>query len=41
MERQRMSAGDAFDLLRRASQRLNRKLAEVARHLAETGELPS
>jgi AmiR/NasT family two-component response regulator len=41
MERQRLSAGEAFDLLRRASQRLNRKLAEVAQHLTETGELPS
>jgi hypothetical protein len=41
MERQRLSAGDAFDLLRRASQRLNRRLAEVARHLTETGELPN
>lgn len=40
MERQRLSAGDAFDLLRRASQRLNRKLVDVAEHLAETGELP-
>jgi GAF domain-containing protein len=40
MERQRLSAGDAFDLLRRASQRLNRKLADVAQHLADTGELP-
>jgi ANTAR domain/GAF domain len=40
MERQRLSAGDAFDLLRRASQRLNRKLADIAQHLAETGELP-
>jgi len=34
MERQRLSAGDAFDLLRRASQRLNRKLADIAEHLA-------
>ncbi|WP_051807272.1 GAF and ANTAR domain-containing protein [Actinoplanes subtropicus] len=41
MERQRLSAGDAFDLLRRVSQRLNRKLADVARQLAETGELPT
>jgi hypothetical protein len=41
MERQHLSAGDAFDLLRRASQRLNRKLADVAQHLAETGEIPS
>jgi GAF domain-containing protein len=40
MERQHLSAGDAFDLLRRASQRLNRKLADVAQHLAETGEIP-
>ena len=41
MERQHLSAGDAFDLLRRTSQRLNRKLADVAQHLAETGEIPS
>ena len=40
MERQRLSAGDAFDLLRRASQRLNHKLVDVAEHLAETGEMP-
>jgi GAF domain-containing protein len=40
MERQRLSAGDAFDLLRRASQRLNRKLVDVAEHLTETGEMP-
>jgi ANTAR domain len=41
MERQHLSAGDAFDLLRRASQRLNRKLADVAQDLAETGDLPT
>lgn len=41
MERQRLSAGDAFDLLRRTSQRLNRKLSDVAQHLAETGEMPT
>ncbi|WP_433292406.1 ANTAR domain-containing protein [Actinoplanes sp. CA-030573] len=40
MERRHLSAGDAFDQLRRASQRLNRKLADVAQELAETGELP-
>jgi AmiR/NasT family two-component response regulator len=40
MERQRLSAGDAFDLLRRASQRMNRKLVDVAEHLTETGEMP-
>jgi ANTAR domain/GAF domain len=41
MERQHLAAGDAFDVLRRASQRLNRKVADVAEHLAETGELPT
>ena len=41
MERQRLSAGEAFDVLRRASQRLNRKVADVARRLTETGELPT
>jgi hypothetical protein len=41
MERQRLSAGEAFDLLRHASQRLNRKVTEVARDLAETGEIPT
>jgi AmiR/NasT family two-component response regulator len=39
MERQRLSAGEAFDVLRRASQRLNIKVADLASHLAETGEL--
>jgi GAF domain-containing protein len=41
MERQRLSAGEAFDLLRRASQRLNRKLTDVAEILAETREIPT
>ena len=41
MERQRLPAGEAFDLLRHASQRLNRKVTEVAHHLAETGEIPT
>lgn len=40
MERERISAGQAFDILRRASQRLNVKLREVARNLVETGERP-
>jgi hypothetical protein len=40
MERQHLSAGEAFDVLRRASQRLNRRLADVAQHLADTGALP-
>ncbi|WP_189330975.1 ANTAR domain-containing protein [Actinoplanes ianthinogenes] len=41
MERERLSAGEAFDQLRRVSQRLNRKLADVAQQLAETGEIPA
>jgi ANTAR domain len=41
MERQRLTAGEAFDLLRRASQSLNLKLADVAVQLADTGELPA
>ena len=40
MERQHLSAGDAFDVLRRSSQQLNMRLNEVAARLAETGELP-
>jgi hypothetical protein len=39
MERLKITPEDAFDLLRRSSQRLNLKLREVARGLAETGEL--
>lgn len=39
MERERLSAGQAFDRLRRASQHLNVKLADIARQLAETGEI--
>jgi hypothetical protein len=40
MERERISADEAFDLLRRASQHLNLKLREVAQTLVETGEQP-
>jgi len=40
MERDRITADQAFDLLRRASQHLNVKLREVARRLVETGEQP-
>jgi GAF domain-containing protein len=40
MERHRVTAEEAFGLLSRASQNTNLKLTEVARHLAETGELP-
>jgi hypothetical protein len=38
MERLRITPEDAFDALRRASQRLNLKLRAIAEKLAETGE---
>ena len=37
---ERIQAGEAFDILRRVSQRLNLRLHEVAARLAETGEAP-
>jgi hypothetical protein len=40
MERQHIPAGQAFDILRRTSQRLNLRLHEVAARLAETGQVP-
>jgi GAF domain-containing protein len=40
MERERISAGQAFDVLRRASQHLNRKLRDVAQDLVDTGDNP-
>jgi GAF domain-containing protein len=40
MERERISANQAFDVLRRASQYLNIKLREVAQTLVDTGERP-
>jgi putative methionine-R-sulfoxide reductase with GAF domain len=40
MERERISADEAFVILRRASQHLNRKLREVAQDLVDTGEKP-
>jgi hypothetical protein len=40
MEREHISADEAFDILRRASQHLNLKLREVAQTLVETGERP-
>jgi hypothetical protein len=40
MERERISADQAFDILRRASQHLNVKLREVAQTLVDTGETP-
>jgi hypothetical protein len=41
MERQRLTADQAFDVLKRASQRLNRKLVEIADDLATTGTISS
>jgi hypothetical protein len=40
MERERITADQAFDILRRASQHLNVKLRDIARNLVETGEAP-
>jgi transcriptional regulator with GAF, ATPase, and Fis domain len=40
MERERVTADQAFGILRRASQHLNIKLREVAQGLVETGERP-
>jgi GAF domain-containing protein len=40
MERERLSADQAFDILRRASQHLNVKLRDVAQRLVDTGEIP-
>jgi ANTAR domain/GAF domain len=40
MERERIAADQAFDVLRRASQYLNIKLREVAQTLVDTGEKP-
>lgn len=41
MERERITADQAFDVLRRASQHLNMKLREVAQDLVDTGEAPA
>jgi GAF domain-containing protein len=40
MERERITPGQAFDILRHASQHLNRKLRDVAQDLVDTGEKP-
>jgi hypothetical protein len=40
MQRERVTADQAFDILRRASQHLNVKLREVAQNLVDTGEEP-
>jgi GAF domain-containing protein len=40
MEREKLTADQAFEKLRRASQQLNRKLRELAEDIAATGEEP-
>lgn len=40
IERERITADQAFDILRRASQHLNVKLRDVAQALVDTGESP-
>jgi len=40
MERERITANQAFDVLRRGSQHLNVKLREVAQRVVDTGERP-
>lgn len=40
IERERVTADQAFDILRRASQHLNVKLRDVAQTLVDTGEQP-
>jgi AmiR/NasT family two-component response regulator len=40
MERNRVTADEAFDMLRRASQQVNRKLRDLAEDIASTGEEP-
>jgi hypothetical protein len=40
MERERITAEQAFDMLRRASQHLNEKLRDVAQGIVDTGDLP-
>jgi AmiR/NasT family two-component response regulator len=40
MERERITAAEAFDILRRASQHLNVKLRDIAQNVVDTGERP-
>jgi AmiR/NasT family two-component response regulator len=40
IERERITADQAFDILRRASQHLNLKVRDIARTLVDTGEDP-
>lgn len=41
MERERITADQAFDVLRRASQHLNEKLRDVAQDIIDTGDIPT
>lgn len=41
MQRELITADQAFDLLRRASQDLNTKLRAVAQFVVDTGDLPN
>ncbi|WP_233492333.1 GAF and ANTAR domain-containing protein [Blastococcus sp. TF02A-30] len=41
MERHKLTADQSFALLTRISQELNRKLVDIARELAETGDIPA
>jgi len=40
MQRELITSDQAFDLLRRASQNLNKKLREVAQYVVDTGDVP-
>ena len=40
MERERITADQAFEVLRKASQQLNIKLRDIAQRLVDTGEDP-
>ena len=41
IERERITADEAFNVLRRASQMLNIKVRDIARNLVDTGESPA
>ena len=40
MEREHITADQAYDILRRASQHLNTRIRDVAQGLVDTGESP-
>jgi ANTAR domain len=41
MERECITADQAFDVMRRASQHLNEKLRDVAQDIVDTGDIPT